>query len=348
MAVDSKIFTREYAEEQDKQDPLRHLREEFQIPSKADLKATSLKDECTSAKSPLLPTEHILSIIDAHADSAALLLLPGIQFYTGQYFDMPRITAHAQAKGLVVGWDLAHAVGNVPVQLHAWNVDFAAWCTYKYLNCGPGAIGGLFVHERHAPAAQGTVSPSAPKVEEEVTISNGNGAASSDYRPRLTGWWGSSKASRFAMTNSFEPIPGAGGFQVSNPSALDLSAVAASLSVFEQTSIAALRQKSLKLTKYLEDLLLHTEGDKPYTILTSQDPEARGAQLSVLLQPGLLDTVMEVLEEEGVVLDERKPDVIRVAPAPLYNNHHDLWRFNECFRKALTKAVQVKADKDGK
>lgn len=283
-------------------------------------------------KNPRLPTQHILDTIDAHADTTALLLLPGIQFYTGQYFDMRRITAYAQAKGIVVGWDLAHAVGNVPVQLHDWNVDFAAWCTYKYLNCGPGAIGGLFVHERHAPFAR------------ETQPTNGEA-----YQPRLTGWWGSSKASRFAMTNTFEPIPGAGGFQLSNPSALDLAAVAASLSVFERTDMATLRAKSLRLTRYLEDLLLHAgDGlDEHYTILTSAEPEERGAQLSVLLAPGLLETVMEVLEDDGVVLDERKPDVIRVAPAPLYNNHEDVWRFNVSFRRALKEAIDAKAKRNG-
>lgn len=268
--------------------------------------------EAPSPSSPLLPTEHILSVIDAHATTTALLLLPGIQFYTGQYFDIPRITAHAHAHGITVGWDLAHAAGNVPLHLHAWNVDFAAWCTYKYLNAGPGATGALFVHARHAAA------------------------------PRLQGWWGSRKASRFAMANAFDPIPGALGFQLSNPSALDLAAVAASLAVFARTDMSALRAKSCALTAYLEALLDHGPGPKCFRVITPRDPEARGAQLSVLLDNGLLDAVMRVFEEEGVAVDERKPNVIRVAPAPLYNNWEDVWRFCDVFRRACAAALAEK------
>jgi len=284
-----------------------------------------------SKDSPLLPTDHILSIIDAHADSCAVLLLPGVQFYTGQFFDMPKINAHAQSKGILVGWDLAHAVGNVPMQLHDWNVDFAAWCNYKYMNCGPGAIGGLFVHERHS----GVDKPSPT-----THATNGDGKTPA-HRPRLSGWWGSDKNSRFAMTNTFAPIPGAAGFQLSNPSAIDLSAVLASLSVFEKTDMAALRRKSLAATAYLEDLLL-ADSDRVYSIITPSDKEQRGAQLSILLEEGLLETVMEYLEEEGVVVDERKPDVIRVAPAPLYNSYEDIWNFMQGFREGCKRAVKVK------
>lgn len=288
--------------------------------------------EPPSKDSPLIPTEHVLSIIDQHASETALLLLPGIQFYTGQLLDMPRITAHAQSKGIIVGWDLAHAVGNVPMQMHDWNVDFAVWCTYKYLNCGPGSIGGCFVHERHG----------------QVTSANGatNGHSDFGYRPRLAGWWGSSKSSRFAMTNQFEPVPGAAGFQVSNPSVADSTAVRASLDIFKQTSISALREKSLELTQYLQDMLdaLAAEQDKSigrcFGIITPRNPAERGAQLSVLLKPGLLDSVMENLEEAGVVVDERKPDVIRVAPAPLYNTFTDVFNFVEVFSEACQKAVK--------
>jgi len=285
-----------------------------------------LIDPPTDSSSPLLPTSHILSIIDAHAADTALLLLPGIQFYTGQFFDIPTITAYAQARGITVGWDLAHAVGNVPVQLHDWNVDFAAWCNYKYMNCGPGAIGGLFVHERHG----------------EVKATKAD-SAEAGYTNRLAGWWGSDKNSRFAMTNQFAPIPGAAGWQVSNPSAIDTSAVLASLKVFEQTDMQTLRQKSIKITGYLEELLLSTnDEEKLFTIITPSDPEQRGAQLSVRLEEGLLDTVMEILEEEGVVVDERKPDVVRVAPTPLYNNYEDVWRFVQIFRQAIAKAVAAR------
>lgn len=287
--------------------------------------------EPESSTSLTLSTEYILSTIDKHANELALVLLPGIQYYTGQFFDIKTITAHAQAKGIVVGWDLAHAAGNVPLQLHDWNVDFAAWCTYKYLNSGPGSIGGCFVHERHS------------KVESATT----DGNTSLEYRPRLSGWWGSQKSSRFTMDNTFEPIPGAAGFQVSNPSVADCTAVRASLDVFKQTSMSALRGKSLKLTGYLEkllDLLLQDQqavlGGRLFHIITPRDSNQRGAQLSVMLQPGLLDTVMAVLEEHAVVVDERKPDVIRVAPAPLYNTYEDVRRFIEVFRMACEQAVK--------
>ena len=282
--------------------------------------------EPQSKESSLIPTSHILSIIDAHASDTALLLLPGIQFYTGQLLDIATITAHAQSKGITVGWDLAHAAGNVPLQMHDWNVDFAVWCTYKYLNSGPGCMGGCFVHERHG----------------QVTRSGKDGAL--EYRPRLSGWWGSSKESRFAMTNEFQPIPGAAGFQLSNTSVADGTAVKASLDVFNRTSIKQLREKSLKLTKYLEDMLdlLAAEQEKQlggacFSIITPRAPEERGAQLSVLLKSGMLDSVMETLEHEGVVLDERKPDVIRVAPAPIYNGWGDVFEFVRVFGEACRK-----------
>lgn len=279
--------------------------------------AMVLIDPPNPTKSPLLPTSHILATIDAHASTTAVLLLPAIQFYTGQLFDIRRITAHAQSKGILVGWDLAHAVGNVPVQLHDWNVDFAVWCSYKYLNCGPGSIGGCFVRDAHFD------------------------------RPRLAGWWGSKKSSRFAMTNSFEPIDGAGGFQLSNPSVADTTAVRASLDVYKQTSMAALREMSLKLTGALEEGLLRSEASDCYTIITPSNPDERGAQLSVQLNPGLLDSVLQKLEEEGVVVDERKPDVIRVAPAPLYNTFEDVEAFLRIFSKACLDAVAMGGGKGG-
>ncbi|KAF1987262.1 kynureninase [Aulographum hederae CBS 113979] len=281
-----------------------------------------------SADSPLLPTSHIISVIDEHAADTALILLPGIQFYTGQFFDIKVITAHAHSLGITIGWDLAHAVGNVPLQLHDWDVDFAAWCSYKYLNSGPGAIAGLFVHENHGKVGHAEDDTEGYK-----------------YLPRLSGWWGSDKGSRFAMTNEFVPIPGAAGWQLSNPSAIDSTAVLASLSVFSETSMDKLRQKSLKLTAYLEHLLTDEppqgSGDdlrQLYTIITPRNPEERGAQLSVRLRTGLLDSVLQSLEDGGVVVDERKPDVIRVAPAPLYNTFEDVWRFVSVFQTALREA----------
>lgn len=252
----------------------------------------------------LISTEQILSTIDAHADSTALILLPGIQFYTGQALSIPTITAHAHRHNIPIGWDLAHAVGNIPLQLHEWNADFAVWCTYKYLNCGPGSIGGCFVHERNFD------------------------------KPRLSGWWGSRKSSRFAMSNEFEPIEGAGGWQLSNPSVADMTAVRASLDVFKQTSMGELRERSLRLTGRLETALDACDARDLFTIITPRSPHERGAQLSVQLKPGLLEPVLQRLEEEGVVIDERKPDVIRVAPAPLYNTEEDVDAFVRIFGKA--------------
>lgn len=264
-----------------------------------------------------LSTTHILSVIEKHASTTAVLLLPGIQFYTGQYFDIPTITKAAQAAGIFVIWDLAHAVGNVELRLHDWNVDAAVWCSYKYLNAGPGAVGGLFVHEKNS-----QVSSEAGK----LTFAN-----------RLSGWWGSSKASRFTMDNKFVPIPGASGFQLSNPSILDITSLNASLEIFEKAGgMQPLRARSIKLTSHLETLLKNMPTySKEFEIITPSDPTQRGAQLSLKLQPGLLDSVMKILEERGVVVDERRPDVIRVAPAPLYNSFEDCFLFVEAFGEAL-------------
>lgn len=265
-----------------------------------------------------LTTQQILETIDEHASSTALVLLPGIQYYTGQLLDIERITAYAHSKGIIIGWDLAHAAGNVPLRLHDWNVDFAAWCTYKYLNSGPGAIGALFVHDLHGQVASSPAKPSGL-----------------EYRPRLSGWWGGEKNVRFDMEYRFVPRRGAAGFQVGNTCALAATAVLASLEVFEQTSMSEIRKKSIALTGYLEKLLNHAEaGEKnPYWIITPTNPEERGAQLNLQLEPGLLDAVMEGLDERGVVVDERKPDVIRVAPAPLYNSFDDAWEFAQIFKQ---------------
>ncbi|KAI4691627.1 Kynureninase 1 [Alternaria sp. BMP 2799] len=288
-----------------------------------------------SASSPYLSNEHILSVISHHAPTTALVLLPGIQFYSGQFFDIELITRHCRSLGITVGWDLAHAAGNVPLKLHDWNVDFAAWCNYKYMNGGPGVIGGLFVHERHGRVEQ----VSAARTDDTNGVaSNGTELA---YRPRLSGWWGSDKSSRFRMENKFVPIAGASGFQLSNPSALDMTSVMASTDVFALTNMDALRQRSLKLTAYLEARLLKYDGgEPPYKIITPANPAERGAQLSVLLNPGLLDQVQHYIEERGVVVDERKPDVLRVAPAPLYNSFHDIHRFITVFHEACREALK--------
>ncbi|KKK19218.1 hypothetical protein P175DRAFT_0469945 [Aspergillus ochraceoroseus IBT 24754] len=266
-----------------------------------------------------IPTEKILSSIDEHADEAALILLPGIQYYTGQLFDIQKITAYAQSKGLVVGWDLAHAYGNAELKLHDWNVDFAVWCTYKYGNAGPGAMGGLFVHQRHG-AVDYSEGEDAPK-----------------FRHRLTGWYGGDMSVRFKMDNKFKPIPGAGGFQLSNPSAIDLAALCASLSIFDETSMTELRKKSILLTAYLEYLLLKdtTDESRPFRIITPTNPDARGAQLSLLLRPGLLQNVASRLQDAAIICDKREPGVVRVAPAPLYNTFAEVWTFVQQFKAAL-------------
>ena len=303
--------------------------------------------EPSKASSDTVTTSEVLSVIDEYASSTALVLLPGIQYYTGQYFDIKTITAHAHSKGLLIGWDCAHAIGNVELKLHDWDVDFAAWCNYKYVNAGPGAIAALFVHERH-----GQVNMEAEKEGKEA------------YRPRLCGWWGGDKSIRFIMGNrkishvnghkiiansltDFVPIPGAAGFQVGNPSALALTALLGSLSIFAKTDMSALRKKSLALTSYLEELLdaLLTESSLShlFKIITPPNPKERGAQLSIKLKPNLLDGVLQQLEIAGVVLDERKPDVIRVAPAPLYNTYTEVYDFVQIFGAALLKAEAMRA-----
>lgn len=279
-----------------------------------------------------ISTAAILAAIDEHADDAALLLLPGIQYYSGQLFDIPTITRHAHARGLVVGWDLAHAAGNVPLHMHDWDVDFAAWCTYKYLNAGPGSMSGAFIHERHGTV---TTDPATGKFV---------------FRNRLSGWYGADKSVRFNMAKEFQPTIGAGGFQLSNPSVIDLVSLHGALSVLEKnTSMDQLRQKSLVLTAYAEWLLDSIAADEkaaavqagrtitepPFTILTPRNPAERGAQLSVLLRKGLLEKVGSALEAAGVICDQRKPDVIRVAPVPMYNSFEDVWTCVGALRKAI-------------
>jgi len=265
-----------------------------------------------------LSTESILATIDEHADSAALLLLPGIQYFTGQLLDIPKITAYAQSKGIIAGWDLAHAAGNVPLSLHEWNVDFAVWCTYKYLNAGPGAAAGLFLHERHH--------------DRDGKVKN-----------RLAGWYGADKSVRFNMEKEFVPSPGAWGYQLSNPSAVDLSCLDAALEVFGKTSMKELRGKAVVLTGYLEVLLKRLmnegRGAAPFRILTPESVEERGTQLSLMFTGAkgkeVLQRVSKVLAENGVVCDFRKPDVMRVAPVPLYCGFEDVWKFVKVLKKGV-------------
>jgi kynureninase len=265
----------------------------------------------TPTKNPSIDTGEIARVLEREGEWIALVLLPGVQYYTGQAFEIEAITRLAHAKGCIVGWDLAHAAGNLVLRLHDWNADFAVWCTYKYLNSGPGSVGGCFVHERH-------------------------GHGTSRDLPRFAGWWGHDKESRFRMEPGFRPIPGAEGWQLSNPPILSLAAIRASLDIFvEAGGMEPLREKSLRLTAYLEWLLTREIGD-PVEILTPADPRQRGCQLSLRVKskvPGR--TVLERLEASGVVCDWREPDVIRVAPVPLYNQYEDVHRFVKILRNAL-------------
>lgn len=247
-------------------------------------------------------TDGVLEIIDRHADETALLLLGGVNYYNGQLFDIAEITQHARASGVTVGIDLAHGTGNVPLGLHDWGVDFAVWCSYKYLNAGPGSTAGCFVHQRHA---------------ENASL------------PRFAGWWGHDKSTRFNMPDSFIPIAGAEGWQLSNPAILPLAALRASLNLFMEAGMDALRRKSVLLTGYLEYLLLH-EGHDTCSIITPTEPGERGCQLSLRIGANGRQ-LFEHLSSSGVVCDWREPDVIRVAPVPLYNSFTDVHRFAELF-----------------
>ncbi|CAK7205734.1 Kynureninase (L-kynurenine hydrolase) [Sporothrix eucalyptigena] len=269
-----------------------------------------------------ITTYDVMSVISQHAADAAVLLLPGIQYYTGELLDISTITNFAHLHGIFVIWDLAHAVGNVPLRLHDWDVDAAVWCSYKYLNSGPGGIGGLFVHTRHSQVTR-------PITDEK---------SDTGFTNRLGGWWGNDKATRFVMATKFHPVKGAAGFQLSNPSILDITSLCASLEIFlEAGGVGVLREKSIKLTGFLEGLLnaLPDAVRKKFRIITPSDPVQRGAQLSLMLDDGILDAVMDGLLSRSVITDDRKPNVIRVAPTPLYNSYEDCVEFVEVFQEVL-------------
>ncbi len=259
-----------------------------------------------------LRTEDILASIDRERDSIALIMLGGVNYLTGQLFDIATITKFAQDRGIVAGWDLAHAAGNAHLKLHDWNCDFAAWCSYKYLNSGPGAVAGAFVHERHTQDAKANAA-----------------------LPRFAGWWGNDPATRFKMGPDFSPVQSADAWQLSNPPVLALAPLRESLALFDRATIAKLRAKSVTLTGYMEQLLHSTAVAKRLRVLTPTDPVQRGAQLSLVIE-GATRQTSHALLERGVYCDFREPNVIRVAPAPLYNSFHDVWRLvqvmNEVFR----------------
>lgn len=265
------------------------------------------------------PSEHLLrneDIIETIAtlikqDTLALVMLPGVQYYTGQVFPMRDIAQLCRRHNIPVGFDLAHAVGNIPLDLHDWDVDFSVWCTYKYLNSGPGAVAGLFLHDRHADS----------------------------NLPRHAGWWGHDQATRFQMPRDFVPQRGALGFQLSNPPVMAIVPVVASLRLFHRAGgMKVLREKSMRLTGLLEKLLEEKLGDD-VQIITPREAEWRGCQLSLRLRHvrGALKKVNEELLRNGIVCDVREPDVLRVAPAPLYSSFTDV----ELFAAALERIVRA-------
>jgi kynureninase len=258
-----------------------------------------------------LRTGSLCELIEREGAQIAVIVLPGVQYLSGQCLDMRTIAECGRRHGCIVGFDLAHAVGNVPLQLHDWNADFAVWCGYKYLNGGPGATAGCFVHERHA--------------------------RNFDL-PRFAGWWGHDKSSRFDMPEQFRPLPGAEGWQISNPPILSTAPLVASLELFERAGMQALRAKSVLLTGYLESLLSERLRDS-VAIVTPSDRDQRGCQLSLRLRrlAEAARDVHETLSQRGFICDWREPDVIRVAPVPMYNSFTDVWEFVEALKQALTR-----------
>ena len=264
-------------------------------PKEALILARPRKGEST------IRTGDIVDLIERHRDQLAAAMFGGVNFFTGQLLDIAAITAAARKHEIIAGFDLAHAVGNVPLSLHDWNVDFAVWCSYKYLNAGPGAVAGAFVHERHA---------------------------TNTSLPRLAGWFGNDPNTRFRLhlEPEFVPVASADGWQVSNPPIFSMAPLRASLAVFDDAGgMEPLRAKSVQLTGYFQ-FLIEQIGSKKFSTITPTDPSARGAQLSIVAHdhPKQLH---EELSAAGVKCDFREPNVIRVAPAPLYNTFHEVWRF---------------------
>ncbi len=256
-----------------------------------------------------LRTEDVISTLERDGSRLALVLLPGVQYLTGQQLELAALIAAARRAGAVVGLDLAHAIGNTPLALNAWNADFAVWCNYKYLNAGPGAVGGCFVHERHA------VNPRLP---------------------RFAGWWGQDKATRFEMGPEFVPIEGAEGWQVSNPPILSTAPLLASLEIFKRARLERLRAKSIELTGYLQALIEALLPDQ-VEIITPTAPDARGCQLSLRLarSPRAAQRCHQRLTAAGVIGDWREPDILRLAPTPLYNSFSDVFGAVDMLSRAI-------------
>jgi kynureninase len=286
-----------------------------------------------------LRTEDVIAEIEKHGKSIAVVMLGAVNYYTGQWMDMPAITEAGHRVGAVVGWDLAHAAGNVPMSLHEWGVDFACWCSYKYLNSGPGAVAGCFVHERH--------------------VRNTAGFGEAGFLPRLAGWWGNDPKTRFKMGPDFVPAPTADAWSLSNPPIMALTPVRVSLEIFDKVGMSALREKSQKMATYLRGLVEQvaavnkapsSDAAKPAApspaepregglvkFITPSEPSARGCQLSIAVKVGEPRALHKALSVAGVVCDFREPDVVRVAAVPLYNSYHDCWRFASILGSAIEK-----------
>jgi kynureninase len=254
----------------------------------------------------ILREEDVCDLIREQGESIALILMGGVNYSTGQAFDMQRITAAAHQRGCIAAFDLAHAAGNLVLKLHEWDVDWAAWCNYKYLNAGPGAIAGCFVHERHG---------------------------SNQELPRFAGWWGHDESTRFKMGPEFHPMPGADGWQLSNPSIFSMAPLRASLELFDEAGMPQLRKKSEALTAFLEEEL-RKRAQGRYSIVTPSEAARRGAQLSIRVGASRRDLV-DKIAAHGVVCDWREPDIIRAAPVPLYNSFEDVEKFIEEFCKLV-------------
>lgn len=253
----------------------------------------------------ILREEDIIEAIEAHKDTLALTIFGGINYYTGQLYNIPLVTAAAQKAGAIAGWDLAHVTGNVPTKLHDWNVDFAVWCSYKYLNAGPGAVGGVFVHERH----------------------------SNTDTARLAGWWGNDEKTRFKMEKGFIPKHDASGWNLSTSQVFNMVALKASLELFDKAGVENLRAKSILLTNYLEFLLLELKSDL-FEIITPANENRRGAQLCLFFKEKG-KAIHEQLMQNGIIVDYREPGVIRVAPAPLYCSFEDVYKCVKIIEEVL-------------
>lgn len=266
-----------------------------------------------SGNSAIIKTEDIIKTIEMHADSLALVMMGGVNYYSGQAFDMQAITLAAHKAGARCGFDLAHAVGNLNLQLHKWNVDFAVWCSYKYLNSGPGSVAGCFVHQHHANNFQ---------------------------LPRLAGWWGNNPETRFEMPNDFIPKEGADGWQLSNAPVMSMACHRAALDLFDAAGMEALTAKSTQLTNYLEFIIDDVIQKQPnpfgISIITPRQPEQRGCQLSIRIEKNG-KKIHQHLTQLGIIADWREPDVLRVAPVPMYNTFADVFHFGEALQQAIIK-----------